>query len=322
MPLNISNFALQQEDVAELPPSVAIVSSPNAFVGNGASAADTSNLIALTNSAAFDAPHTVTVKTKDTSHQEFGGVFGLVVSGAFASGYPPAGGSMPQVALQSVINGTGATNAWLWGGSALAQSDQDSSTGGGVWGFEADINIQAHSASYGFNNSEQNTKALSVASGGTNKPQTGVQVINGGASTAGFIYGLRFQQTGGIPAVDTTGVYVLAEVKTATDIFTQRRLISGTQVAANAIFQEDAQGTHQWGPPDGSGALDTNLQRVGAGIVRVNSVLQIGLGSGLRSGSGAPAGGSSGDYYFRTDTPGTANQRIYVNNAGTWTGIV
>jgi hypothetical protein len=41
-------------------------------------------------------------------------------------------------------------------------------------------------------------------------------------------------------------------------------------------------------------------------------------------GSGVPSNtlGKSGDYYFRTDTPGTANQRIYVNNAGSWLGIV
>jgi glutamine amidotransferase-like uncharacterized protein len=35
-----------------------------------------------------------------------------------------------------------------------------------------------------------------------------------------------------------------------------------------------------------------------------------------------PTGGSDGDYYLRTDTPGTANQRIYVRSGGTWTGIV
>ena len=45
----------------------------------------------------------------------------------------------------------------------------------------------------------------------------------------------------------------------------------------------------------------------------------------LRGGSGAPATGlgAIGDYYFRTDTPGTANQRIYVKTAAaTWTGVV
>jgi hypothetical protein len=48
-------------------------------------------------------------------------------------------------------------------------------------------------------------------------------------------------------------------------------------------------------------------------------------GGSLWSGSGAPATGlgSVGDYYFRTDTPGTASQRIYVKTgAAVWTGIV
>lgn len=42
----------------------------------------------------------------------------------------------------------------------------------------------------------------------------------------------------------------------------------------------------------------------------------------LTFGSGVPSGGNDGDYYFRTDTPGTANQRLYVKSAGTWTGIL
>ncbi len=41
-------------------------------------------------------------------------------------------------------------------------------------------------------------------------------------------------------------------------------------------------------------------------------------------GSGAPnnANGNNGDVYLRTDTPGTANQRIYVKSAGAWAGIL
>jgi hypothetical protein len=44
----------------------------------------------------------------------------------------------------------------------------------------------------------------------------------------------------------------------------------------------------------------------------------------IYQGSGAPsnANGNNGDFYFRTDTPGTANQRIYVKSAGAWVGIV
>lgn len=49
-----------------------------------------------------------------------------------------------------------------------------------------------------------------------------------------------------------------------------------------------------------------------------------GSGSTLHSGSGVPSAGlgADGDVYFRTDTPGTANQRIYVKAAGAWTGVV
>ena len=54
---------------------------------------------------------------------------------------------------------------------------------------------------------------------------------------------------------------------------------------------------------------------------------QIPVASGARlfSGSGAPGtitGEASGDFYFRTDTPGTANQRLYVYNGSSWTGIL
>lgn len=46
--------------------------------------------------------------------------------------------------------------------------------------------------------------------------------------------------------------------------------------------------------------------------------------SAMYGGTGAPnnANGNNGDYYFRSDTPGTGNQRIYVKSAGAWVGIV
>jgi hypothetical protein len=46
--------------------------------------------------------------------------------------------------------------------------------------------------------------------------------------------------------------------------------------------------------------------------------------AGMYAGSGVPSNsnGSNGDFYFRGDTPGTVNQRIYVKSAGAWVGIV
>jgi len=52
------------------------------------------------------------------------------------------------------------------------------------------------------------------------------------------------------------------------------------------------------------------------------------VGAALWSGSGVPAAalGAVGDVYFRTDTPDTANQRIYIKSgaaaASAWKGIV
>ncbi|HEY1295480.1 MAG TPA: hypothetical protein VGJ60_20570 [Chloroflexota bacterium] len=72
-----------------------------------------------------------------------------------------------------------------------------------------------------------------------------------------------------------------------------------------------------------------NMPVVFNGPVASSNAIKPGNGSSpggsLWSGSGAPATGlgSIGDYYFRTDTPGTANQRIYVKTAAAvWTGIV
>lgn len=50
----------------------------------------------------------------------------------------------------------------------------------------------------------------------------------------------------------------------------------------------------------------------------------VGYGGGRYFGSGAPAdgNGNDGDFYFRSDTPGTPNQRIYVKAAGSWTGVL
>lgn len=57
------------------------------------------------------------------------------------------------------------------------------------------------------------------------------------------------------------------------------------------------------------------------GISTPTGVTQSGA---IYQGSGVPSNavGNNGDAYFRTDTPGVANQRIYVKSAGVWVGIV
>ncbi len=74
--------------------------------------------------------------------------------------------------------------------------------------------------------------------------------------------------------------------------------------------------------PDIAGVALNRFQTTGrfapatdAGGIQTGAVFQ---------GSGVPnnANGSNGDIYFRTDTPGTANQRVYVRSAGAWVGIL
>ena len=69
----------------------------------------------------------------------------------------------------------------------------------------------------------------------------------------------------------------------------------------------------------------------GEGIVQPGSITSRGVGTGLgskiNSGTGAPNYVAAvGDTWIRTDTPTTANQRIYMCNStaggsGAWTGI-
>ena len=66
-----------------------------------------------------------------------------------------------------------------------------------------------------------------------------------------------------------------------------------------------------------------------AGLTQANQGLQVDSASQFNSGTGAPTiAGTAGDFFFRTDTPTTADQRIYIctvtgaAGAATWVGIV
>jgi|SRR5579859_536826 len=73
-------------------------------------------------------------------------------------------------------------------------------------------------------------------------------------------------------------------------------------------------------------AFSSTIFRVDdGGFTVIGGPCNLNGGSSLMSGSGAPGSGigSQGDYYFRTDTPSIANQRIYVKTgSSTWVGIV
>ena len=67
----------------------------------------------------------------------------------------------------------------------------------------------------------------------------------------------------------------------------------------------------------------------GAGKLTLSGSVQPNNAGSINSGTGAPTiAGTAGDFYFRTDTPTTADQRIYIctvtgaAGAATWVGIV
>lgn len=112
----------------------------------------------------------------------------------------------------------------------------------------------------------------------------------------------------------------------------------GTSITNIQIGPNDHAGctTYVTGTPSAGGFLLTNGTMVfyGAAQVQGDFSTDRGIGPGtpavgtqsgrMYMGSGVPSNsnGNNGDFYFRTDTPGTANQRLYNKQAGTWTGIL
>jgi hypothetical protein len=74
-----------------------------------------------------------------------------------------------------------------------------------------------------------------------------------------------------------------------------------------------------------SGASRPRYVYVASGVQAPGVFLNtVGAQVQLMGGAGVPAAGigNNGDFFFRNDTPATANQRLYVKSAGAWVGIV
>lgn len=67
---------------------------------------------------------------------------------------------------------------------------------------------------------------------------------------------------------------------------------------------------------------DEYMRLINLGTVVKDPLDRFWVGSGVPSLTNVPNGGTAGDYYFRTDTPGTANQRIYICTVGTGNGTL
>lgn len=70
--------------------------------------------------------------------------------------------------------------------------------------------------------------------------------------------------------------------------------------------------------------VDGTLGVLGALVAGFPTPATVAQAGRIYQGSGVPsnANGNNGDVYFRTDTPATANQRLYIRSAGAWIGIV
>jgi len=75
---------------------------------------------------------------------------------------------------------------------------------------------------------------------------------------------------------------------------------------------------------DNSSGLMNVVYFDGTNALVTNAGMRIQGAVATYSGSGAPSGllGVDGDWYQRFDTPGTALQRLYVKDSGSWTGVV
>lgn len=115
---------------------------------------------------------------------------------------------------------------------------------------------------------------------------------------------------------------------------TQPRLVNAEfqNIAVSVIgaraggFQfSNSGGTGTGGMNDSSGAFSFNFGLfAGTQFTPPKDDGTIQAACRLYAGSGVPnnANGTNGDFYFRSDTPAVANQRIYNRQAGAWVGIV
>lgn len=114
---------------------------------------------------------------------------------------------------------------------------------------------------------------------------------------------------------DASGTYLF----TADSVTNSTNWVSVVPAVTGSAPQVAAKGTDT--------NVDLKLLPKGTGGVLAPYKVTLGnagtAGSGVYSGSGAPSiSGTAGDYYFRTDTPTTSTQRVYVCTGGTtWVPI-
>lgn len=146
--------------------------------------------------------------------------------------------------------------------------------------------------------------------------------INGATIASGSVATTNGQTMVDPNAANVTGLRInahLAQSKNTTEWYDG---IGNLRLRVNPAGNLVTQGTDFFAG-NGSG---TTLARISGTAGYVQPGTTNGLGGKLYSGSGVPStvsGSAAGDFFFRTDTPSTANQRIYVATAAnTWTALI
>ena len=206
----------------------------------------------------------------------------------------------------------------------------DSTSGGGSYGPAYGVSVDTSPKLVTISNSyfQGATAGWHTDGTGTVVSGVGVEVSNGGTPTAP---GAASLQTTNVGTLSSSG-YVTATGRLATETPSQVGLYFGMGPAGdsprvlmsgfntNWEMDSDSGGNYRIYQPAQSPALEIS----NSNKVSITNGIQLGGASTTYSGSGVPASGlgNNGDYYLRSDTPGTANQRIYVKSAGAWVGIV
>lgn len=142
-----------------------------------------------------------------------------------------------------------------------------------------------------------------------------------------------FSGTGGVRVWDSANGYATWQSASSIDAFSCDS--SGNTIAGSGLYLNYYSGQVVYINGDGTTAgitLDadggtttfpTAVTIASGALLRAKGGLQINGHCALSSGTGAPtATATPGDIYFRTGTPTTANQRIYVYTTSGWVGII
>lgn len=229
----------------------------------------------LTNADPFEFASWATAETTGTGQNFDGGFFGVDVV--------TPGSAKAHVALQSVAR-VGVAGGNAWGLNTLVTTNQNQAGGNmGVWSAEFDINYDdpVGSGSLGLWAEAHNARGITVASGGSGRPQfaLGIEHQHGqGQWVYGIRFGAAYDGSTFEAAIWDAGADIVSEGASLTHALWESHLLHNTQPA----FKLTAGGHMYFG--DGTAAPDVEILRASAGTLEIAANLVV-----------------SGDQYVQSD---------------------